>query len=105
MSNDYRRVAVFELSSQAVIELFKSGRRCFEVIENSLPDDAKVKAVHYDILRDVWQVGVESESFEPVHIGEMPPSLTASLLRDTLCEQHPDEARKRFESLEPAPYG
>jgi hypothetical protein len=57
--------AVFELSAQLLIELFKPGRRSYEVVGNPIPADARVYGAEYDSLRDVWRVGLEHESFPP----------------------------------------
>jgi hypothetical protein len=66
-----RRV-VFELSAALLVDLFKAGKRSYEVVRNTNPDDARVYGAAYDPLRDVWRVGLEHESFPACAEGNAP---------------------------------
>lgn len=70
-----RRVAIVQLSADWLIEILKPGRRCYEIVENALPADAKVIGAQYNALSDVWDFAVESESFDPVPLNTCLPLL------------------------------
>lgn len=74
------RRKVLRVSADLLVALFTAGRRSYEVVENALPDDAKVVGARYDSLRDEWEIAIESETFEPVEIAvplpEMRPIVT-----------------------------
>lgn len=84
-----KRVAVMEVSPAFLVNTCKAGRRCVEVIDNPLPDDATVAGAEYDTVRGIWRIVVESASFE-----EVPPHASLPVLPVTVfraIEEHNHE--------------
>ncbi len=69
-----RRWATVLVSGDLFAELWKSGERHYR-IENGIPDDAKVMGVFFNSLRNVWEIALESPSFDEVPEGVIPPEL------------------------------
>lgn len=71
----YRR-AIVEVSPEILLALCKMTEfTTVRVSENPLPEDAQAVGADYDVQRDVWRLGVESDSFPEVEWGEMLPVL------------------------------
>lgn len=73
-----RRLARFSITPEIFVAL---GRGVFEVVENSLLDDAHLVGAFYDDSRHQFAVIVESERFDPVGDGEPLPEVKAPTIR------------------------
>ncbi len=69
-----RRTAILLVASDFIADIVRNGERHYR-IENGIPDDAKVVGVRHDPLRNLWEIALESPSFDEVPEGVMPPEL------------------------------
>lgn len=89
MPTPARGLATFVLSAQFLIDLLKqTGRVCYSIEGNALPEDAKIIGANYDAVNDQWIVGVESKHLTPIPINELAPRLYPA----TLVRHYKDEA-------------
>lgn len=70
-----RRRAIIEIDAQQFVDMFKHGNHAFKVEGGAIPDDARVVGARYDVLRDCWEICLESEAFPVVAEWSMPPTL------------------------------
>ena len=83
MQIDRRRVAKFAIDPQVIVELCKASDTSWvRVTHNALPNDAECIGASYDVLKNVWYIGVISESFELCPMGVEAPLLPAPTVRD-----------------------
>lgn len=78
-----RRLARFTITPECIVDLLKPRREMLRVIQNALPDDAKVVGIgkshtwFYDPETHCIEIVVESKSFAEVEEGqiltELPP--------------------------------
>jgi len=74
---------VFRITGQGLVDIFRQdGRERHYRVERGLPVDARVLGARYDAVRDVWDVAVESESFDELPEGAEPPVLEATMFID-----------------------
>lgn len=80
-----RRIRTYYIQERfalAVLQMRRSEDYDYiEIVDESLPDDAKVVRVWYDTCRQAWGTHVHSNSFDEVPDCERPPEIIAEGFR------------------------
>ena len=87
-----RRLRRLVVAPEAILSLT---RGVFRVVANPLPEDAYIVASNFSGQRNVFEVVVASESFEPVAVGavipEHPAPMVARVRKKQAANQADDE--------------
>lgn len=75
-----RRVASLKISSQLFPHIFMKGKRCYEVVNGHLPDDAVLINIRIDLRGDIV-ASFTSKEFKRIKIGEEIPELDIPTLK------------------------
>ena len=71
-----RRIARLQISSGLFTEFLMPGvHPGFNIVDNGLPNDARIVGTYYDAGRDLVEVYLESETFEELVSGNLCPIL------------------------------
>jgi hypothetical protein len=74
------RVTTVTIDMCFLLDMFKNCGT-FEVVESPLPENAQLRQVYYDGVRNVWKCVFEHESFEDIKDGRALPSIGSFTVR------------------------
>lgn len=84
------KCVILKMTSEFFVELCHPGARHFDVIDNALPEDAKVVDVWFEDMGGVVNFIISSKEFEPTPLGKeypLHPGPTFKLIFDPPPEQ------------------
>jgi hypothetical protein len=67
------KVKILQISPELLVDLFKPGKRNYEVVQDAVPADGKLVHVHVSQGGLLLNLTVESESFAPISLGDHIP--------------------------------
>jgi hypothetical protein len=80
--------AIVQVTAQLLVEMCKPypKPRYYNVTENALPEDARAVGGRYDPCRDLFELAVQSESFEDVPLEQMLPTLPPPVFQEVVSD-------------------
>jgi len=94
------RLKALEIDGQWLLEMFKSKLHySYEVIENIIPEDAKISAIFSPIHKNTILLRIQSDNFPEVDAGAIIPLMESPVIKTRITEEKLDRFIKEWKNF------